>query len=86
MMALKQISATFAAFLSIALLSVAPVRAQEMKGSMKPMEGMEPAKSMKPMGGMGSMTMPANAPTVPPVKAGCRHRLGEWRRVRLDRR
>ena len=67
MMALKQISATFAAFLSIALLSVAPVWAQEMKGSMKPMEGMEPAKGMKPVGGMGSMTMPANAPTVPPV-------------------
>ncbi len=67
MMALKQISAMFAAFLSIALLSVAPVWAQEMKESMKPMEGMEPVKGMNPMVGMGGMTMPANAPTVPPV-------------------
>ncbi len=57
----------FMAFLAIALLSAAPVWAQGMKESMKPMEGMEPAKGMKPMAGMGGMKMPANAPTVPPV-------------------
>ncbi len=55
------------AFLAIALLSAAPVWAQGMKGSMKPMEGMEPANGMKPMSEMGGMKMPANAPTVPPV-------------------
>ncbi len=63
----KRITGRFIAFLAIALLSAAPVWAQGMKGSMKPMEGMEPAKGMKPMAGMGGMKMPANAPTVPPV-------------------
>ncbi len=63
----NRITGMITTFFIIALLSVAPVWAQEMKGSMKPMEGMEPATDMKPMGGMGSMTMPANAPTVPPV-------------------
>ncbi len=58
---------SFIAFLTIALLSAAPVWAQGLKGSMKPMEGMEPAKGMKPMAGMGGMKMPANAPTIPPV-------------------
>ncbi len=63
----KRITGSFIAFLAIALLSAAPVWAQGMKGSMKPMEGMEPAKGMMPMAGMGGMKMPANAPTVPPV-------------------
>ncbi len=63
----NRITGMIATIFVVALLSVAPVWAQEMKGSMKPMEGMEPATDMKPMGGMGSMTMPANAPTVPPV-------------------
>ena len=63
----KRMTASFIAFLTIALLSAAPVWAQGMKGSMKPMEGMEPAKGMKPMAGMGGMKMPANAPTVPAV-------------------
>jgi len=73
----KRIIDRFIAFLAIALLSAAPVWAQGMKGSMKPMEGMEPAKGMKPMpemggmkiGGMkmGGMEMPKNAPTVPAV-------------------
>ena len=63
----KRMTGSFIAFLTIALLSAAPVWAQGMKGSMKPMEGMEPAKGMKPMAGMGGMKMPANAPTVPAV-------------------
>ncbi len=63
----KRMTDRFAAFLAIALLSAAPVWAQGMKGSMKPMEGMEPAKGMKPMAGMGAMEMPKNAPTVPAV-------------------
>ncbi len=62
-----RITAGIVTFLAIALLSAAPVWAQGMKGSMKPMEGMEPVKGMKPMAGMGGMKMPANAPTVPPV-------------------
>ena len=63
----KRIIGRFIALIAIALLSAAPVWAQEMKGSMKPMEGMEPAKGMEPMAGMGGMQMPANAPMVPPV-------------------
>ncbi len=63
----KRITSNFIAFLAIALLSAAPVWAQGMKGSMKPMAGMEPAKGMKPMARMGGMKMPANAPTVPAV-------------------
>ena len=63
----KLMTGGFAAFLAIALLFVAPVVAQGMKGSMKPMEGMEPAQRMKPMEKMGGMKMPANAPTVPAV-------------------
>ncbi len=63
----KRMTGSFIAFLTIARLSAAPVWAQGMKGSMKPMEGMEPAKGMKPMAGMGGMKMPANAPTVPAV-------------------
>ncbi len=74
----KRITGSFIAVLAIALLSAAPVWAQGMKGSMKPMDGMEPAKGMKPMDGMSSaegmktmggmgMEIPANAPTVPPV-------------------
>ncbi len=57
----KRTPGRFIAFLVIALSSAAPVWAQGMSGSMKPMEG------MKPMGGMGGMKMPADAPTVPPV-------------------
>ncbi len=63
----KRITGGIIAFLAIALLSAAPLWAQETKGSMKPMEGMGPAKGMKPMARMGGMKMPANAPTVPPV-------------------
>ncbi len=63
----KLMTGGFTAFLAIALLFVAPVVAQGMKGSMKPMEGMEPAQRMKPMEKMGGMKMPANAPTVPAV-------------------
>ena len=63
----KLTTGSFIAFLTIVLLSAAPVWAQGMTGSMKPMEGMKPAKGMKPMGAMGGMKMPANAPTVPPV-------------------
>ncbi|MCZ6588413.1 MAG: hypothetical protein O7B24_10775 [Alphaproteobacteria bacterium] len=63
----KRMTGSFIAFLTIALLSAAPVWAQGMKGSMKPMEGMEPAKGINPMAGMGGMKMPANAPTVPAV-------------------
>ncbi len=57
----KRTPGRFIAFLVIALSSAAPVWAQGMTGSMKPMEG------MKPMGGMGGMKMPADAPMVPPV-------------------
>ncbi len=68
----KRITGGFIAFLAIALLSAAPVWAQGMKETMKPMEGMEPAKGMKPMAGtggmkMGGMEMPKNAPTIPAV-------------------
>ena len=52
----KRITSRFIAFLAIVLLSAAPVWAQGMKGSMKPMEGMEPAKGMKPMAEMGGMS------------------------------
>jgi hypothetical protein len=63
----KQITDRLIAFLAITLLSAAPVWAQEVKGSMKPMETMEPAKGMMPVAAMGGMEMPANAPVVPPV-------------------
>ncbi len=73
----KRITHGIIAFLAIALLSGAPVWAQGMKESMKPMEGMRPMKGMKAMpetGGMkmgdmkmGGMKMPTNAPTVPAV-------------------
>ncbi len=56
----------FMAFLAIALLSAAPVWAQGMKESMKPMEGMKPMAGMVGMK-MGGMEMPKNAPTVPAV-------------------
>ncbi len=69
----KRMAVPFIAFRAIVLLSVSPVWAQRMKGSMKPMDGMKPMqeikppKDMKPMSGMSGMKMPANAPTVPPV-------------------
>lgn len=67
-----RVNTRFLAILAIALFIAAPIWAQGMKGSMKPMEGMGAEKGMKPMPEssgmkMGGMGMPKNAPTVPPV-------------------
>ncbi len=53
----KRITDGFIAFVAVALLSGAPVWAQGMKESMKPMEGMQPMKGMKAMPELGGMKM-----------------------------
>jgi hypothetical protein len=58
----KHFAGNFITFIAIALIFAAPVLAQGMKESMKPMDGMKPMQGMKSMSGMGGMKMPANAP------------------------